>query len=203
MSYGLLARCACCPSWPRWRCCLPQPSFSPRLASVVAAGPFTVNTPNDTHDANLADGVCADSGGHCSLRAAIEQATASGGATTITLPPGTYNLSLGELKAGSAAGTNITLNGSGTPANTIINQTDGANRVFNIDTLFTGNVTVSISNVTIQNGVGGTGGGGGAILDGGVGDVLNLTNVVFTGNHTSAFNGGAISFTGGGTSECA
>jgi predicted outer membrane repeat protein len=47
--------------------------------------------------------------------------------------------------------------------------------------------------------MGGSGGGGGAILDGGIGDVLNLTNIVFSNNQTSAYNGGAISFTGGGT----
>ena len=165
---------------------------------VLAAGPFTVNTTNDTHDASLGNGACADSNGQCSLRAAIEEATASGGATTISLPSGTYNLSLGELKTGSAVGTNITLSGAGA-GTTIVNQTDGVNRVFNVDYGFHGNVTLTIQNVTIQNGVGGAGGGGGGILDGDPGDVLNLTNVVLTNNQTSSFNGGAISFTGGGT----
>ena len=166
--------------------------------AVHAAGPFTVNTTADTHDGALGNGTCQDAGGFCSLRAAIEEATALGGANTINLPPGTYNLSLGELKTGSAAGTNITLAGSGTPANTIISQTDGVSRVFNIDYSFHGSVIVGIRHVTIQNGVGGPGGGGGAILDGDVGDVLNLNDVTFTNNHTSSFNGGAISFTGGG-----
>jgi CSLREA domain-containing protein len=167
--------------------------------TVHAAGPFTVNTTADTHDASAGDGICLDGNGNCSLRAAIEQATASGGATTINLPPGTYNLSLGELQTGSAAGTNITLTGTSTPADTFINQSDNTHRIFNIDFLLHGSITVSISHVTIENGVGGAGGGGGGILDGDTGDVLNLMDVVFNGNRASTFDGGAISFTGGGT----
>ena len=172
-------------------------SVMPRWV-VLAGGPFTANTSNDTHDAILGNGACADTNGQCSLRAAIEEATALGGATTINLPSGTYNLSLGELKTGNTAGTIITLSGA-SAGTTIINQTDGVNRVFNVDYGLHGNVTLTIQNVTIQNGIGGVGGGGGAVLDGDVGDVLNLTNVVFSNNQTSSFNGGAISFTGGGT----
>ena len=167
--------------------------------AALAAGPFTVNTTEDTPDGNPADGNCLDAGAACSLRAAVEQATASGGTTTINLPPGTYALPLGELKVGSSSNTNITLTGTGAPAGTIINQTHGSSRIFNVDYQSHGNVTFSVQNVTLRNGVGGAGGGGGAILGGGVGDTLNVTNVVFLNNRTSSFNGGAISFTGGGT----
>ncbi len=167
--------------------------------AALAAGPFTVNITGDTQDDNPADGNCLDVGAFCSLRAAVEQATASGGTTSINLPPGTYALTLGELKVGSISNTNITLTGTGAPAGTVINQTDGISRIFDVDYQFHGNVTFSIQNVTLQNGVGGAGGGGGAILGGGIGDALNVTNVVFLNNRTSSFNGGAISFTGGGT----
>jgi len=41
------------------------------VTPAQAAGPFTVNTTADTHDANTGDGACADAGNNCSLRAAI------------------------------------------------------------------------------------------------------------------------------------
>src|ERR1035438_1143716 len=72
------------------------------LASVLAAqpvraaGPFTVNITSDTHAATPASSP-NDSGGHISLRSAIEAANAQAGATTTNVPAGTYNLSLGEL----------------------------------------------------------------------------------------------------------
>src|SRR5579862_5254412 len=63
---------------------------------VRGAGPFTVNTSNDTHAVNPASSP-NDSGGQVSLRSAIEAANAQSGATTINIPAGTYNLTLGEL----------------------------------------------------------------------------------------------------------
>ncbi|RME36321.1 MAG: CSLREA domain-containing protein [Thermoflexia bacterium] len=56
---------------------------------------FIVNTTADTPDANPGNGVCADSSGRCSLRAAIMEANALGGPHTIVLQSGqTYTLSL-------------------------------------------------------------------------------------------------------------
>lgn len=63
-------------------------NFVPTTA--VNAANFTVNTTADTNDADPGDGVCADSGGTCSLRAAIQEANALTGADTITVPSGTY-----------------------------------------------------------------------------------------------------------------
>ena len=48
---------------------------TPRVLPAAAVT-FTVNTTTDTHDATPGDGICADSLGHCSLRAAIEEADA-------------------------------------------------------------------------------------------------------------------------------
>ncbi|WP_051871201.1 CSLREA domain-containing protein [Chloroflexus sp. MS-G] len=61
---------------------------------TVMAATFTVNTTNDTADANPGDGVCADSAGRCSLRAAVMEANALGGGPhTIVLQAGqTYTL---------------------------------------------------------------------------------------------------------------
>jgi CSLREA domain-containing protein len=68
----------------------------PAAQSVVAPLPmllgssFEVNSTNDTADSNTADGVCRDSTGKCTLRAAIQQANAIAGADTITFNiPGT------------------------------------------------------------------------------------------------------------------
>ena len=52
-------------------------------ANVARGATFTVNSPADTVDANPGDGVCADAGGNCTLRAAIEEANALVGTDTI------------------------------------------------------------------------------------------------------------------------
>jgi hypothetical protein len=59
------------------------------------AATFTVDTTDDTADASPGDGVCADSAGRCSLRAAVMEANALGGGPhTIVLQAGqTYTLS--------------------------------------------------------------------------------------------------------------
>jgi len=50
---------------------LPNPD-APAIAAEAAS--FTVDSAGDQHDANKGDGVCSTSDGHCTLRAAIEQA---------------------------------------------------------------------------------------------------------------------------------
>ena len=188
------------------------------LAAVVpfqpaaAAGPFTVNTTADTHDANTGDGVCSD-GSACSLRAALEQANASGGSTTINLPPGTYNLSLGDLIAGTQANTAITLHGTGAAASTIIHQAGSGLMDIVVNYNVDANVVLSLDNLTLtggsenENDPDGFGGNGGAILAGGsssaAGNSLTVTNVTFSGDYCSPVSnagctGGAISMTGGG-----
>jgi len=66
--------------------------------SAPAADPtWLVNSTADAHDAATGDGVCETSApGICTLRAAVEQASASGGGIVL-VPAGTYHLSLGEL----------------------------------------------------------------------------------------------------------
>ena len=51
--------------------------------TVSAASNFTVNSTGDGADSNLADGICSDGSGSCTLRAAIEQANAVAGLDTI------------------------------------------------------------------------------------------------------------------------
>jgi CSLREA domain-containing protein len=61
---------------------------------------FAVNTTADAHDVNPGGGKCADSAGQCTLRAAVEAASAepSGTLVSISVPAGTYSLTLGSLK---------------------------------------------------------------------------------------------------------
>jgi CSLREA domain-containing protein len=58
-------------------------------AAGAEAATFTINTTNDTSDADLGDGICADINGKCSLRAAIMQANYTNGigtSNTIIVP---------------------------------------------------------------------------------------------------------------------
>jgi trimeric autotransporter adhesin len=58
---------------------------NPNITRIARADTnFIVNNDADAHDANLADCTCADGGGDCTLRAAIEEANACTGTDTIT-----------------------------------------------------------------------------------------------------------------------
>jgi len=164
------------------------------IAVVPAVGrsaTFVVNSPADV--AGLA-GNCVSGVGQCTLRSAIQAANASlAVADTITLPAGTYVLSLlgaGEQAAATGdldvtlAGGPLTINGAGA-ATTIIdgNNTD---RIF--ETI--GAATLTISDVTLRNGNPGAAANGGAINTAG-GSILTLNNVTITAN-TSGLEGGAI-----------
>lgn len=60
------------------------------FAQNLSAATFNVNTLNDTSDVNTADGLCQDSFGNCSLRAAVQQANSTAVADTIYLAAGTH-----------------------------------------------------------------------------------------------------------------
>ena len=62
--------------------------------NVAQAATFTVNTTDDTVDANPGDGIAADASGYCSLRAAIMEANALAGMDTIVLPGGIFTLTI-------------------------------------------------------------------------------------------------------------
>ncbi len=183
-----------------------------------AAGPFTVNTTNDTHCSGFSSqgspscGAVTDGSGHISLRSALEEASTAGGTTTINLPAGTYHLSLGDLAAGTGADTNITIHGAGS-ATTLINQTEAGRLVFVVNYNVNDNMVFNLDNVTVsggsenENDPDGFGGNGGAILAGGsgiaTGNSVSITSVDFPNNFCSPVanagcSGGAINMTGGG-----
>jgi CSLREA domain-containing protein len=86
----------------------------PNEAGATQAAPaitLTVNALNDSHDAAPGNTVCADAGGKCTLRAAIEEANALGGATTINFSSSYYiSLTLGSL---TVITNNMTIDGTG------------------------------------------------------------------------------------------
>src|SRR5262245_18978495 len=182
----------------RWRAiaAIRPDSLLPALACLLAilgparAATFTVDTTADDFDAVPGDGVCATASGGCTLRAAIQEANSLLGADVITVPAGTYVLTIvgtgedaaatGDLDVTEA----VTINGAG-PDSAIgsIIDGNGTDRVFDI---FADGVT--ISGITIQNGNPGPSDGGGLYNSGAL---TTLTNVVVKGN-TALGHGGGI-----------
>lgn len=166
------------------------------VASADAAT-FTVNT---TADAALSGSVtCAGGGATCTLRAAIQAADAVGGASTITLPAGTYELGIapppgaagsdpddpatGDLDVDNHA--DVTLIGSGA-ASTLIDA-NGLDRTLAVHT----GASLTISDLAIEAGAPapqsiGSQDGGAIYTDG----TLTTKDVNFTANGSN--NGGAI-----------
>ena len=137
---------------------LSQPAY-------VYAATYTVTKTADTDD-----GTCdAD----CSLREAIDVSTDD---DTITIPAGTYTLTLGELLI---AGKNITLTGN-TPDDTII-ASGVVSRVLNID-----GSDVLLENLTLTNGQEAEGGG----IYANYWSNLTLSNTVVVSNSASIIGGG-------------
>ena len=165
---------------------------------TYAAG-FTVTTTNDTTDASAGNGICADASGDCSLRAAIEEANALAGADTITVPAGTYTLTLGSQLP--VVTTDITINGNGA-ANTIIQADAIANtatyRVFEVGNTIDSSLT--LDKVTVRHGrcngscATNSFNGGGIYSRG----ILTLTNSVVS-NNRAAVDGGGVYNTNNGT----
>jgi CSLREA domain-containing protein len=155
-----------------------------RAAMWVRAAPgvsFTVNSTADADDAFPGDGDCETGPGNgiCTLRAAIREANAFAGADTITLPAGTYTLTLvGSDDIGAAGDLDITgdltINGAGY-ATTIIDANSATTNDRALDILHNTNV-VSISGVTVRNGKAPEGGG---IRSAGL---LTISNCLFTTN---------------------
>ena len=117
-------------------------STAPRLAALITAialagatagsgtpahaTSFTVNTTHDAIDITPGDGVCADSGGACTLRAAIEETNALSGPDAIAVPAGTYQLTHTVIVQGKAVVASIavrgdlTLSGSGAAGTVVV-----------------------------------------------------------------------------------
>ncbi len=171
----------------------------------VNAATFVVDTTSDTQDAAPGNGICADAGGLCSLRAAISESNALAGPDIITLPAGTYTQSLAGANEDINAGgdfdirSSVTINGAG--AATTIVQSNAAfdtatERVFHVFSATV--ITVLIDGVTVRNGVapvsqdGGRGAGikvgNNAATDSNI--TFTLTNSSVLNNHAGTRGGG-------------
>lgn len=154
-------------------------------APVVLAATFIVTKTADTND-----GTCdAD----CSLREAIVAANASAGADTITLPAGTYNLTIPGANEDLAATGDLditeqlTINGAGA-GTTTIDISSISDRVFDIS------ATAVFSGVTVTGGKNVNNGGGIRLTS----SHLTLENSQVVTN--SAFvSGGGVYITGAGS----
>jgi CSLREA domain-containing protein len=150
--------------------------------SPVHAANITVNTTTDELNAD----------GDCSLREAIEAANtdaavdacaAGSGADTVTVPAGTYTISLAGADNTNAAGDfdildDVTISGAG--AGTTIVDGGGLDRSFDV---INASDTVMISAVTIRNG------DGGGISSNGI---LTISDSTISENNASS-DGGAVS----------
>jgi hypothetical protein len=169
------------------------------------AADFAVTSPVDAVDANVGDGVCASGagGGACTLRAAVQEADAADGSSTITVPAGRYRLTIPPVpEAGSAADAEagkgdldldgeIAIHGAG--AGATILDAGGVDRMFE-----TGSTAdVRIADLTVTGGDSTAGGSqeidlGGAILNKGA---ITLERVALVGNLADG-GGGMFSIPG-------
>lgn len=165
-------------------------SFSALSGNKLVAQ-FVVNSTIDTPDANVGDGICADAGGNCTLRAAVMEANAVLGDNSISLPIGEYVFSIpGQNENLAATGDldisdNLVITGADT-RQTIV-RADSLDRVFDI---FLG-VTVTLEYFEIWEGEVAAANGG-AIQNTGT---LLLNEVAIKNSMCAGDNGGGL---GGG-----
>lgn len=160
---------------------------------------LTVKSTADTVDAKPGDGICADSCGNCTLRAAIMEANAFPGDDTINFDPSVFNVAQtitlsipGVNEDSSATGdlditSGLTITGPGANLTTI--DGGGIDRVLQISP---GSATnVRVSGLTLTGGKAlntyTDGGHGGGITNGGT---LTLTNVTVKANSADLGGGG-------------
>jgi CSLREA domain-containing protein len=123
-----------------------------RSQRAAAGVSFAVTSTLDEVDAEPGDGQCRTASAACTLRAAIQETNALPGADAITVPAGTYTLTLpGDSENLGATGDldlrdDVVITGAG-PAGTVIDAA-GIDRVLHLDTAN----AVEISGVTIRGG---------------------------------------------------
>jgi CSLREA domain-containing protein len=159
------------------------------LPGVAWATTYTVTSTADAVDANPGNNVCATAGAVCTLRAAVQEANAHNGADAISIPAGTFTLSLAGAGEDSAATGDldlldpVTITGAGATS-TIIS----ANRIDRVFDIFVGASPASITNLTVSDGFSGVG-----ILAGGIWNSATLTlNAVRILNSEGRLGGGGI-----------
>lgn len=167
-------------------------SVSLELKTTLNAINPTVNITADTLDVLPGDGNCADSGGMCSLRAAIMEANELKPGSVITLPAGTYTFADGDPGEDAATTgdldilTSITI--SGARANNTIVDGAGQDSVFQVRP----GGSLALNNLSVTNGA--RVGDGGGIRAVGPNTSVLLLNVTVSNNQ--AIFGGGIELVG-------
>ena len=152
-------------------------------ATSAHGASFTVDATYDAVDAAPGDGLCAAATAACTLRAAVMETNALPGADEISLPAGTYALSIpGAGEDAAATGDldiagDLTVTGAGA-ANTVIDA-GGLDRAFHV--LLAGSSTMT--SVSVQNGSALSGGG---IQNEGI---LNLASSIVRANEAETSPG--------------
>jgi CSLREA domain-containing protein len=159
---------------------------TPRLMGAPAFT-FTVNTTADTPDLTPGDGICADSGGLCSLRAAVEEANALNATVQVNVPAGTFTLTTAtRLTVSDVGGLSIT----GAGASTVVDGTGVAGSIFETAEGPGSNGSfLSLNNLSVENGT--TASDGGALNVNDTNDTAELSGVTMSGNKASS-DGGAV-----------
>jgi len=155
----------------------------PLSISVVQrrASIMEVSTTADFHDANPGDGYAGNTSFQTSLRSAIEEANAQGGAHTIVLPAGTYAVdSLPEIDIEES---DITIVGAG--ADLTIITGSNSSRVFTV----LSDASLKLRGLTIEDGRANVGHGGCIYADG----PLALEDVLIRSGFAAGDGGGVYS----------
>lgn len=158
------------------------------MAAATNAATFNVNSFGHTVDAVPGNGVCADSSGQCTLRAAIMEANALAGADTIDLAPGaTYVIATPDnAYAGfPVIASFIRINGRGaTVRRSSVSGTPDF-RLFWVEGYIGPASLLTLDQITLSDG---TGDGGGALRVNYASAVIRRSTI--SGN--SGFSGGGI-----------
>lgn len=183
----------------------PAPGGAAR-AGTPGAVTFAVTTTADAHAARPGKGRCADRAGRCTLRAAVETASAEPcTSVTIRVPAGRYRLTLGSL---DLATNTVSVVGAGAAATVV--RAGGGFRVIEVGAA----ATAALTRVTITGGRAGPSGYGGGVYSAGqltvsrsvisgntaaagggianAGGTLTVSRAAITGNHAPDFGGGGI-----------
>ncbi len=165
-------------------------NFTLVVSGLVCPSTLTVNDLGDTPDASPGDGLCATSGGVCTLRAAVEEANAIPACTPLTINfsvTGTINLAT-VLPALDHP--NLTITGPGATSLDVHRNSPTPFRIFAISA----SRTVTITGLKITNGLAaGTNNGGGVFNSG----TLTLSQCVISGNAIETTSVGGSGFGGG------
>jgi CSLREA domain-containing protein len=176
--------------------------FTFLFGATAQAATFTVDDFGDSVDANPGDGVCANGGGFCSLRAAIQETNALVGPDTVNLSGAVILDIAGAGEDLAATGDldvtdDLTITGAGEGV-AVITQTIG-DRVFDTYLKPSGSppqLTLLMTGVTLTGGAENFGAGVIVSAD----TTLDLRNSTVSGN-TSTGNGAGIYIEADGTVE--